>query len=463
MRHNRITLLLTLLVMASQAPAGTPEFIELIDPAPERKGFFGFKTSPIYDVSGDSQMDIAVGARGRLILFDGVSGDYLRTIDSIEDVTPALTAFPAVIAGLKDMNGNGHGEILAASVSSVDDSPGEVLILDGSSEEVLLRLRSPKPTERNFFGRSLVVTSDITGDLISDYLIGETGWDHQDGDEVSISTGAAHLFNGSTGELIRTLLPPDPKSVTRFGSSVAEIPDTNGDGVPEFAVGNPSYPEHTRQFGRVFVYDGSTGSFLYSLESSFPSTVSSFGASLAGLGDINGNGSGEIVVGTSNERRVYVFDGLTKDPIQTYSFNDRNTTILVIETCDVDSDGVEEILLSDSDGGEVVSRSGSVIFINPTSGDTVLTLNSPNPMGFREFGSSASCLCSLGTIPRKGVIVGARFESAEGNPENSGRAYFFPLNTSPFLNNRSDINSDGRVDDLDLMILMEDWGKVSGL
>jgi len=192
----------------------------------------------------------------------------------------------------------------------------------------------------------------------------------------------------------------------------------------------------------------------------FPSSVGEFGSSLAGLSDINGNGSGEIVVGTVHEGRVYVFDGLTRELLAQLPFRDR-TTITVQGTCDVDSDGTPEIVLSENRGGDSFPMSGVVFFVNPVSQETVLSIESPNPMVFGNFGSSLSCAFRSLEGPFHGVLIGANGENAKGAPELSGRAYFF-LMTEDAPHGDSDINQDGIVDYLDLMILMEDWKRVSG-
>lgn len=434
--------------------------VELVDPNPQYASFFGIHSTAVPDISGDSIPDIAIGTRGSVVLFDGASGMHLGTIDSIDGATPSNIAFPAGIAGLRDINGNGCGEILAASVSSVPKSPGRVFVFDGRTREVLFEMRSPKPEKTDFFGSQLYVLSDVNQDGNEDFLISEHGRDLVE-DGSAPSTGAAHVFNGSTGELLYSLLPPDPKILTRFGGSLTGVPDVNGDGIDDIAIGNPRWPESHINIGKVFVYDGLSGAFLYSIESPNARSDGRFGESLCSLNDINGNGSGEIVVGTDLEKNVYVYDGGTMEVLQLFELSEF-ASVHVWDSCDVDADGSDEILVSDIlVDNPPLANSGVVLVLDPMTGEIESVLDSPNPAQVGRFGSSLSCVLDGDGGTARGVVIGAYSEERSGNPENSGRAYFFLLNDNPFEGN-SDINQDGVIDYLDLMILLEDWKKVSG-
>ena len=68
---------------------------------------------------------------------------------------------------------------------------------------------NPTPATEDRFGISVAA---IGGNV----LIGANG-----DDTGATNTGAAYLFNGSTGELLGTILNPEPDAYDRFGYSVA--------------------------------------------------------------------------------------------------------------------------------------------------------------------------------------------------------------------------------------------------
>ena len=82
-----------------------------------------------------------------------------------------------------------------------------------------------------------------------------------------------------------------------MGTSVAGCGDVNNDGVGDIAVGAPQ--EVNGKFGRVRVYCGRTGRVLYTFDGFQPG--SDFGHSVAGAGDVNGDGFADLIVGARFE------------------------------------------------------------------------------------------------------------------------------------------------------------------
>jgi hypothetical protein len=84
------------------------------------------------------------------------------------------------------------------------------------------------------------------------------------------------------------------KNLAKFGQSVASAGDVNGDGYADIIVGAPSYDA-----GRVFAYHGSaTGpSLTPDFTAKLNKGPADFGASVAGVGDVDGDGFGDVAVG----------------------------------------------------------------------------------------------------------------------------------------------------------------------
>ncbi|MCE9637358.1 MAG: integrin alpha [Planctomycetes bacterium] len=80
---------------------------------------------------------------------------------------------------------------------------------------------------------------------------------------------------------------------TTFGASTAALGDVNGDGVIDFAVGGPTYDAGQR--GRVVVYDGATLLELYHRDG--PAADDRFATFLAAVPDANSDGVADLFVG----------------------------------------------------------------------------------------------------------------------------------------------------------------------
>lgn len=123
----------------------------------------------------------------------------------------------------------------------------------------------------------------------------------------------------------------------------------DGDGTPDIAVGGLTDSGGTSYSGRVVVYSGSTGQQLFSQNGS-----DGLGYDLAGIGDINGDGFGDLLVGAPGEPiyggssgnwsgSAFVYSGANGQVIHQYS----GTTVgwSVCGIGDVDSDGRPDFVI----------------------------------------------------------------------------------------------------------------------
>ncbi len=77
-----------------------------------------------------------------------------------------------------------------------------------------------------------------------------------------------------------------------YGHSVTGLPDADGDGVRDFAIGAPG---HASDLGRVELRSGATGVLLWSRDGVDPN--GRFGHALAGLEDVDGDNRADLCVG----------------------------------------------------------------------------------------------------------------------------------------------------------------------
>ncbi|MBI5516020.1 MAG: FG-GAP repeat protein [Deltaproteobacteria bacterium] len=137
------------------------------------------------------------------------------------------------------------------------------------------------------FGHAVASAGDLDGDGYSELAVGAP--DASGGGAVYIYWGNSDLATARPTEL-RAL-----SSGVTFGSSVAALGDADGNGYGDLAVGAPGQGST----GTVFLFRGGPDrAMLQGTVSELPAPpeARSFGHALAGLGDLNGDGSGELLV-----------------------------------------------------------------------------------------------------------------------------------------------------------------------
>jgi hypothetical protein len=100
----------------------------------------------------------------------------------------------------------------------------------------------------------------------------------------------------------------------QLGFSAAGLGDLDGDGKADFIIGaRLADPGGMVDFGSVLVYSGSTGSLLYQKDG--PSMNDFFGYSVAGAGDVEKDGKTDFMVGAPpagvGAGSVFIYSGTT--------------------------------------------------------------------------------------------------------------------------------------------------------
>lgn len=154
------------------------------------------------------------------------------------------------------------------------------------------RLAGERPGD--LFGTSVAANGDVNGDGRNDVVAGAQ-WNDADAG----NAGRAYLYvtgpGGAAGPAPSVTFRPDQvMSRALAGFAVAIVGDVNGDGRDDVAVGAPT----SRNSGRVFLHwggsavDGAPDRVLAGLR-----TGEFFGGAIAGTGDMNGDGYGDVYAG----------------------------------------------------------------------------------------------------------------------------------------------------------------------
>ena len=238
--------------------------------------------------------------------------------------------FGSSVAGLGDVNGDGVGD-LAIGIAYYDENPalastdeGAVMVVlltaSGTATAALphlisdtsldLPLNSLDVTDR--FGAAATGPGDVNGDGVPDLAVGAPG-----DDDGSIDHGAVYVVDlsragsaTSVTKISRTaggFASPLGPAETEFGSSLGAAGDLDGNGVPDIAVGNPYNDQNGADSGAVFLLDltraGTVSSYvefsdgLNGVPRGTLEDAGAFGSGVGGIGDFNGDGYPDIVVG----------------------------------------------------------------------------------------------------------------------------------------------------------------------
>jgi hypothetical protein len=106
--------------------------------------------------------------------------------------------------------------------------------------------------------------------------------------------GSAYVYSGASGNLLFQL--DGFGAEDKFGSTVAGAGDVNGDGFDDLLVGSEFADTATLvDAGAAYVFSGSNGSLLYSFHGAEADTR--LGRSVSTLGDLDGDGRADFIIG----------------------------------------------------------------------------------------------------------------------------------------------------------------------
>jgi len=413
---------------------------------PEPEGFFGWALASAGDVDADGVTDFIIGAHqedagaanaGRAYVYRGSNFALLHILQASKPHAGGL--FGSAVAGVGDVNGDGYDDLLVGEYGEDGGAfdVGRAYVFSGYDGHIIHDLKSPNPETQGNFGYGIAGAGDVNNDGFPDLIIGAYG---EDGG--TYSAGRAYVFDGNSGALIHTLESLSPEMNAYFGVTVIGIGDITDDGCAEFAVGAVYEGGGAQDAGRVYVFDGLSGTVVYTLESPNAELTGAFGHDVCKLDDVDNDGYSDIVIGAwledNIERhagRVYVFSGKHGDFL--YEMVSPNPDwfggfgFTVSDIGDMDDDGIHDIVIGTykEDGGAF--NAGRAYVFSCTTGSLLATLESPYPIESGRFGNNVAGIGDKNGDGRGDVLVGAHLE--HGGSSQAGRAYIY----SPVVNLQS--------------------------
>ncbi|MEM6570858.1 MAG: integrin alpha [Planctomycetota bacterium] len=357
--------------------------------------FYGETVETIGDVDGDGIDDVLVGApeyvpptsfvrTGRAEVLSGAtlaSPIPTRIYELFGPFggcagAPGQSNFGSAAAGGRDVTGDGVADFaVSAYVSgfvSVFDGATGIDVLEGTGFDL-----NRSCLQRNGFKLEL---ANIDGDAHADLLVSQVSLAVVGRSRVRVYSGASIANPGASGpqELYSR---PSPVINDDFGTALAVLGDLDGDGLDDFAVGAPRTTS-TWPGGSVAVVSGASGSILHRFGPAAGGFR--FGASLAIVEDLDGDGVPDLAIGdppgpaSGSQGSVEVVSGawiasagaMGTRTLFTAAPSGGPTIAqfgLDLECADVNDDGFPDLLASRMDDGvlgwDVVSgRSGETMW-----------------------------------------------------------------------------------------------------
>ena len=198
----------------------------------------------------------------------------------------------------------------------------------------------------------------------------------------------------------------------QFGWIARKIGDVDGDGVPDFVTSAPTSGFGGPGSGRVYVYSAKSGKLLWSTDGKAGDQL---GIGIEAAGDVNHDGIPDVVASAPGAGKAYVYSGKDGKPLITMTAEDRNDSFgrHVAGVGDVNGDGHADVMVgapgNDNQRGAAYVYSGR---------DGTLLLKLTGEAAGDGFGSAVSGLSGkTGTL----LLVGA----PKAGAGHRGRTYAY--------------------------------------
>lgn len=469
-RFLAVALLFAALGLAGRAaaaeipPSGTLDLRILSDlrlSGDLRGARLGTAVAPAGDVNGDGIDDLVVGAprydagqqtnTGAAWVIFGAGKSHPESGNvaaahgfRIDGAAPFDTA-GAAVAGIGDVDGDGLDDVLVgaplADAGAAKDA-GAAYVVRGRARTEPVDLAAPQSAalvvlgsgRNDRLGSSVAGLPDANGDGRADLVVGAPRADRpragDDGDQAYVSeppvpnnAGAAYvLFTpGAPATIDTAALGAQGYRIEgargRAGTSVATLPDWNGDGIAEIAVGAPLYRRSTKLGGRAYVVWGSATAAPVDLARLGQRGIvldgggrQRAGGVVASVGDLGGDARGDLAVGADHAGRrarsqagrvLILYARSEPGSLELDELGDSGLTIdgegagdhagvAIAPAGDVNADGRDDVLIG-AHGADPLDRTdaGAAYVLYGGSGLRSLELAFVGSRGFRIAGDQA--------------------------------------------------------------------------
>ena len=402
----------------------------------------GYSIAPAGDVNGDGYDDVIVGVpyfdlgvadRGRALLYFGNPSGLSATFGWQAQGFQEGDRFGFSVATAGDFNDDGYSDILVGApyVGPGTQADGAAYLYCGhpyAPSSTPCWMTNPGQPGA-YLGWRVATAGDVSGDGISDILVGAPGQDWPEatnGGVVWVYYGGPALDRISDWYISGDTEHGDPHYANGnvFGRSIGTAGDVNGDGYSEIVVTDPLV-------GGVYVdYGSATGPSPTLWEVAYPGVA--FGWSALAAGDLDGDGYGDLAVGaplagTGGSVRIYRgrAAGLRPDVYWDIDWTpaDDQFGYHVGTAGDVNGDGYSDLIVS---ANRATNGLGMVLVYHGSPGGpgTAWDWNRQGTQAEGEFGSVSATAGDVNGDGYSDIVIGAPWET-NGAETSEGRAYLY--------------------------------------
>lgn len=240
------------------------------------------------------------------------------------------------VANVGDMDGDGFPDLVVGAPDHIDAKliGGIWQLYKGPGPWSSTNAENPPFVSRSAFhgarkGFSVAAAGDVNGDGFPDLVVGTPYDNFGSGREGSAALhfGSPNGINPSPDWSVRGV-----QRGSKFGGTVAPAGDVNGDGFDDILIAAPEDSSQQPFAGRVALYLGSPTGPNKKADWAMhgPTATAFFGDAMAPLGDINGDGFDDVIIGAPGSDRAasewpgaaYIFlgttNGLSQSPFIVY-------------------------------------------------------------------------------------------------------------------------------------------------
>jgi hypothetical protein len=277
--------------------------------------YLGYSVSGAGDLNRDGHADLVVGARtydggqadegAAFVYYGGAAG--IGTTPTVLEANQASANFGVSVSGAGDLDGDGYADLVVGAnlYDGGQTDEGAAFVYHGGAAGIGT---TPTVLESNQaaaqFGYSVSGAGDLDGDGYADLAVGARYYD-----DVETNEGAVFVYYGGAAGIgtTPTVLESNQAAAT-FGTSVSGAGDLNGDGYADLVAGANLYDDVEANEGAAFVYYGGAAGIGTTPTVLQPNQADAYlGYSVSGAGDLNGDGYADLVVG------AYGYDNLQTD------------------------------------------------------------------------------------------------------------------------------------------------------
>ncbi|MCB9758329.1 MAG: putative metal-binding motif-containing protein [Alphaproteobacteria bacterium] len=402
------------------------------------------------DLNGDGLSDLLMGAPEA----DTVWLVYGGASPGVGDVVGASTSFLGASGdelgsalAIADLDGDGLSEVILGESGGdqAGSNAGAVFLFANMSFGGAITARTDADATLTWGsvgaegGSTLASNGDVDGDGYNDLAIGAI-----DDDTAATNAGAVALYQGgatlSGGSLYGAPTFEGEAGGDRLGVSLA-MGDADADGLADLLLGSAQNDDTATDAGKVYLVPGGSWSGITDAATASTATFTGgasldyFGSALA-LGDLDGDGLGDLVVGArredsgaTNAGAVFLFldggswsgaYGAADADLQITGDNNNQQVGQTLALGDLDGDGEDDLAIGGP--GANASSGGVWIFTGLPSGSTATIADADFALsGAASAGAAGTAIAVMEDHNADGlgdVAVGAFFASAASGTLN---------------------------------------------